>query len=249
MLACLHSRTARALFCIGTFALLASRPASVLSQPSPNKGQLGAAIAAFEHSDLARARELVQDYLSLHPGAAAAWNLKGMIDDSQKDFEAGGKDFEKALQLAPSASVYTNLGNHFLLVRRPARARQAFGEALQLDPHHFSARFNLLNLVLNEAPCHGSENREPMELLDRKPPRGGAGIPGRGAQSRPPAPECAQQAMDLLQGFSTAELKRPIVAALRVRGLLAAGQTREAIQAAQKAMRDSPRDLKLAYSL
>jgi len=244
---CLRPPIARAFFCLSACLFLVARPASILSQTS-SKERLGPAITAFEHSDLTRAQKLVQDYIALHPGDAAAWNLKGMISDSQKDFEAGGKDFKKALQLAPSASVYTNLGNHYLLVQDPSLARQAFGKALQLDPHHFSARFNLLNLVLNGAPCRQS-SRQPVEPLDRRSPSGRSGAALPGAQHGASAPECAQQAMKLLKGFSAEELKRPIVAALRVRGLLAAGQNRQAVQVAQQAMSDSPRDLKLAYSL
>ena len=247
VLTCLRSPIARAFFCIGACLLLFARPVSILSQSSTREG-LGAAITAFEHSNLVRAQKLVQDYLALHPGDAAAWNLKGMIADSQKDFEAGGKDFKKALQLAPSASVYTNLGNHYLLVQDPSLARQAFGKALQVDPHHFSARFNLLNLVLNEAPCRQG-SRQPAEPLDGKSSAGMPGTTPPGPQRAESAPECAQQAMELLKGFSTEELRRPIVAALRVRGLLAAGQKRQAVQAAQNAMADSPRNLKLAYSL
>lgn len=220
------------------------------AQSSAGERQLGPAIAAFERSDLAGAKRLVQEYLQVHPQDAAAWNLKGLVDDSLKNFEAGGKDFETALHLSPSASAYTNLGNHFLLIHSPAQASKAFVEAMRLDPAHFSARFNLLNLVLNQPACRQNESQGISEsfsgAMGPAPDHTHGSGPRQGAD---PTQTCAQGALDLVKGFSPNDLKRPEVSVLRVRALLAAGQLDAASQAAQRAIAASPGDSRLAYTL
>lgn len=245
-----HSRTSRVLYIICALALSASRPTPVRSQSSLEDQQLDAAIAAFERSDLSTARKLVQDCLAQNPRSAAAWNLKGLIDDSQKDFDSGGKDFVTALHLSPSASVYTNLGNHYLLLQDVVRARQAFAEALRLDPRHFTARFNLLTLVLNQAPCRQLESpAPPVTLTGNMAPAASLNQTSQGMRHGEASQACAQEALNLTKGLSPKELERPEVVALHVQALLAAGQPSAAALEAHKAMVRSPRDAKLAYSL
>jgi tetratricopeptide (TPR) repeat protein len=245
-----YSWVRRLLYFITILPLVTFRALPVQSQDSPGDRQLDAAVAAWQRSDVDGARKLVEDYLAQHPRSAAAWNLKGMIDDAQKDFSSGGKDFETALRLAPSASIYTNLGNHYLLLQDPVRARQAFGSALRLDPHHFSARFNLLSLVLDEAPCRQTQGQGlpqafPANLGTAAPPN----HTSRAARQGEAQPACAQEALALVKGLAPKDLERPEVALLQVRALLAAGQPSSAVSVAQRAMAHSPRDCKLAYSL
>ncbi len=155
----MQRRAARHGICVAAAVFILSSPAALLKgrAPSPSASApssgLSAAIEAFEHSDLASAERLTQAFLKAHPQSAAAWNLKGLIDDREKHFSSGERDFETALRLAPSASIYTNLGNHYVIMNEPQRAQQAFLQALRLNPRHFSARFNLLNLVLSAPAC------------------------------------------------------------------------------------------------
>ncbi len=143
---------AAALLILCSQAALLEGRASSPAASAPSSG-LSAAIEAFEHSDLPSAERLTQAFLKAHPQSAAAWNLKGLINDREKHFSSGERDFETALRLAPSASIYTNLGNHYVITNEPQRAQQAFLQALRLNPHYFSARFNLLNLVLSAPAC------------------------------------------------------------------------------------------------
>jgi tetratricopeptide (TPR) repeat protein len=244
------SHMLRTLCGIVALALAAVEPATAWAQASGSEPQLDKAIAAFERSDFSGAGALVQNYLIRHPQDAAAWNLKGLIDDSQKDYAAGGKDFETALRFSPSASVYTNLGNHFLLVHQPAGAKEAFSEALRLDPHHFSARFNLLNLALNEPSCRENQGNQIFGLSHNIAE--GSGEHHQSAktdEAMGSVPDCARQALELIKGFSPPELKRPEVSALQVRALLAAGRRSDAVDAARRVISAEPGNSKLAYSL
>ncbi len=232
---------------VGGLAFLARRDGRAQSSPTHEQG-LDAAIQAFERSDLASAQRLTRAYLAGDPRSAAAWNLKGLIDDAEGNFESGGKDFVAALRLGASASVYTNLGNHFLLLHDTARAREAFFQALQLDPHHFSARLSLAHLVLSGPACGqlpAVQQRQSPDQVQALPSRPRPTPPPGKAENR----NCAREALSLIRGFSASDLKRPSVEVLHVRALLAAGQRAEAVRAADTALAHGPRNPKLAYSL
>lgn len=173
--------------------------------------------------------------MALHPRSAAAWNLEGLIQDAQRHFKGGERAFETALRLAPSVATYNNLGNHFVLTGQPGKAERAYRSALRLDPHHLSSRISLIALLLK--PCLSSDT-----VADRFADR------ERGAASKRVS-ACGGQALPLFAGFSTQDLALPEVEYLRVKALLAAGQTDKALQTARGAMERSPNDPKLSYSV
>ncbi len=194
---------------------LALLAALVLAAGLPAHAQqdtgLDNAIQAFRSADLVRAQSLLSDYLAAHPRSPAAWNLQGLIADSQKRFAEGERAFRKALELQPSASVYNNLGNHLLLVDQPEEAAQSFRKALELDPRHFSSRYNLISLLLAGKGCS--------------------------AAAPPAAPvTCPQESLGLFAGFSSAERKSPDVVTLHVRALLASGEETQALGEARSAL-------------
>lgn len=188
--------------------------------PAPAEQNLESAIQAFERSDLARAAALVKAYLAGHPKSAAAWNLRGLIEDSQRRFDEGERSFQEALRLSPSASVYNNLGNHHLLVHRPAEAAKNFQQALRLEPGHFPSRLSLISLFAEGQGCSS------------------------GAAS-----DCAREALALFEGFTGDQQKLPEVEALRARALLAAGEKEHAFAAATSAVAANSGNARLAYTL
>lgn len=202
------------------------------SRSNPQDAGLEGAIQAFEQSNLARAQALLRDYLASHPKSAAAWNLQGLLYDTQRRFEEGERALQSALTLEPSAAVYNNLGNHALLVGRPEEAVKDFRAALRLDPHHLSARLNLVSLLVQGRGCAPS-----AELgTDASP----AEVPSRA---------CAEQSLAFWNGFSPKEQQQPEIQLLHVRALLAAEQSSRALDAAKLALRTSQHSSKLASAL
>jgi tetratricopeptide (TPR) repeat protein len=58
------------------------------------------------------------------------------------------------------ARVHNNLGHAYLLAQRHAEARREFGTALQLDPRHYRALYNLYRLD-DELTSSGDRNALP----------------------------------------------------------------------------------------
>src|SRR5581483_7540612 len=84
-----------------------------------------------------------REYLRHYPGRAdALQNLAILHLHAGRAEEARG-ELETAIKAAPSADLYYDLGNVHLKAGDPDRAAGAYRRALEYDPKHPEARFNL----------------------------------------------------------------------------------------------------------
>jgi tetratricopeptide (TPR) repeat protein len=142
---------------------------------------LGNRPQAIDHFKAAAA--LRQDYPEAHA------NYGAILADAD-DFPAAVQELELAVRFAPrSAGIWLDLGNAYRGLQEFAKAEEAYGRALQLDPALNDARFNLAVLYL-DVPKAGLAAVQRLEQglgwFDAFQRAAGGRLPqGRGARARP----------------------------------------------------------------
>lgn len=108
------------------------------------------------------AKTMTLDILQRSPGADA-YNLLGIIESEEQDYQNALDSFQKALQLAPQSSqAHNNIGNVYLSEKKFDLAEKDFRIVLRLDPQNQDANYNLgLLLIAKGSPA------EAIEHLDR----------------------------------------------------------------------------------
>ncbi len=72
-----------------------------------------AAVAAFEHGDVASAETILHGLLRSRPNDPAALGLLGAVLDTEKKYGEAESTYKRALQFAPkSATLLNNFANH-----------------------------------------------------------------------------------------------------------------------------------------
>lgn len=144
--------------------------------PSP----IDQAAAALESGQLQDAERLLRAAIRAQPDDARAAGLLGVVLDQLKRYDEAGPLLERAAALAPgSASVWNNLGNHYLATANSERARAAFLKVIALQPAHPNA-----NLQLARLAAAGRQGPEILRCLDRLPPAAAAVVEVRLLRAR-----------------------------------------------------------------
>jgi tetratricopeptide (TPR) repeat protein len=148
-------------FCL-PFAVLACvagvpAPAPAQQRATPPAAGVSASTASLaraadflRHGQPQEAEKLLSALVKAEPGSAAAWNLLGAALDEQDKHEQAQVAFDQAARLAPrSASVWNNLGNHYVACGNPAKALDSFRKVLALDPAHPNANLQLARIAVD----------------------------------------------------------------------------------------------------
>ena len=100
-----------------------------------NRNALGAALATFN--------QLIQNV----PDFAEAWNKRATLHYLMRNFEASEADIRKTLELEPfHFGALSGLGLVYLGQGRYEQARNAFNDALEVNPHMSAVRSNVEQL-------------------------------------------------------------------------------------------------------
>jgi tetratricopeptide (TPR) repeat protein len=97
------------------------------------------------------AKQKVQEELAKGPKSVEGYNLLGIIEVSQKNFDAALDAFGRALKLNPSSSrTKINLGNLFIAQQKLDLAETKFREVLRTEPANADANYNLGLILLGK---------------------------------------------------------------------------------------------------
>lgn len=106
---------------------------------------------AFEKSDLAKVRTLLQKALKIAPKNTSAQTLAGVLSDREGDYETAEKHFALAAKLAPGLpEARNNYGAILLRLNRSAEAAREFEASLRANPNQSSALVNLAQIRFAE---------------------------------------------------------------------------------------------------
>jgi tetratricopeptide (TPR) repeat protein len=126
----------------GVLALLSVAPLG-LAQQKPDTSPFRSAESLLAEHRLAEARTEALEQLKTHP-SVEGYNLLGIIQSDQQDYEAAIASFQQALRLSPrSTRTLNNLGNAYAAQKRFDLAESEFRTVLRMDPANADANYNL----------------------------------------------------------------------------------------------------------
>ena len=135
-------------------ALLVAVPVVLLAQPTQRRTPrqdpaLRAAESLVQQGQLAEAKARTQQFLETHVSSIDAYNLLGIICNSQRDYDGARAAFERALALdSNSVKTHINLANLYASAGKADLAEQEFRRALAVAPSNRDANYNLGLLLL-----------------------------------------------------------------------------------------------------
>ncbi|MGA8090267.1 MAG: tetratricopeptide repeat protein [Terracidiphilus sp.] len=124
-----------------------------LAQQAPTKHSDDFAEAAMlaQQGRIAEAKTATLEALQHHPSSVEGYNLLGIIETNQQDYEGALEAFKKALRIAPnSVKTYNNIGNAYVAIKNLASAEKAFRMGLHLDPENQDGNYDLGVLLMME---------------------------------------------------------------------------------------------------
>ena len=122
-------------------------------------------VADFDEQRYAEAEQTLWPALAEHPRDDRALVLMGVILDAQERFAEAETFYRRALTLAPnSASLYSNLANHYLAQGQSEKAHAAYLRAVELDPANRNANSQLAQISVTQ-----KKGLEALHYLDRLP--------------------------------------------------------------------------------
>ena len=105
--------------------------------------------------------------MRLDPRSVAGYNLLGIIETQDKNFNSAAEAFEQALRLDPkSTETLNNLANSYVQQKKFDLARSEYLAALRIDPRNRDANYNLGLVLLAEG-----RPAEAIPYLERVTPR------------------------------------------------------------------------------
>lgn len=111
---------------------------------------LQAAESLLRQGRLDEAKAAVQADLQAQAPSVEAYNLLGIVDTEQQNYQEALAAFQKALQLSPgSVKTLNNLGAFYLAQKKLELAEKEFRAGLRLDPENRDGHYNL-GLILME---------------------------------------------------------------------------------------------------
>jgi tetratricopeptide (TPR) repeat protein len=111
----------------------------------------------IEEHRFAEAKTETLDQLERQPTSVEGYNLLGIIETDQHDYEAALASFQKALRLSPnSTKTHNNLGNLYVAEKNADLAEKEFRIVLGIDPSNGEANYNLGVLLLMKGSAGGA---------------------------------------------------------------------------------------------
>lgn len=106
------------------------------------------AIEYARQGNIGDARRLAEANLESDPDDAETWHLLGVLDNIAGSPAEAIEHFQRAIALDPKVAKYhCNFGNALLKTSRAADAERAYRRALELEPGHTAAAYNLASLL------------------------------------------------------------------------------------------------------
>jgi tetratricopeptide (TPR) repeat protein len=125
------------IFMVLTFAALSFGAESAIEY-------LRAALDAIRLGDFTGAQANIEESLRLDPNSAAAYDLLGIAYDGQRHDVEAESAFRNAMRLNPGlVAAHNDFGRYLYRVGRSPAAIEEFSKALVIDPHNFTANYNL----------------------------------------------------------------------------------------------------------
>jgi Tfp pilus assembly protein PilF len=110
----------------------------------PATESLRAALDAIRLGDFALAETRIKESLRLDPNSAAAYDLLGIAHDGQRQDVEAESAFRNAIHLNRRfIPAHNDFGRHLYRAGHPQAAIEEFSKALAIDPHNFTANYNL----------------------------------------------------------------------------------------------------------
>lgn len=110
------------------------------------------AIDFARNGKLDEARSLAKENLANHPDDAETWHLLGLLDNMTGSPASAIERFQRAIALNPNVAKYhSNFGNALLQTNQKVEAEREYRLALELEPGHQSAAFNLASLLSEQS--------------------------------------------------------------------------------------------------
>jgi len=172
-----------------------------------------------------------REYLRFHPGQVDALQNLAVLHLRAGRLEEARTGFEAAIKAGPSADLYYDLGNVHLKAGDPDRAIAAYRRALEYDPRHPSAPFNLA-LVLEQS----GKRAEAVAILAQTGSVAPGAIRLRARMEAMLGGLEADRAMDLARSSSDEELVTEVASGFR-----RAGEMEKALALLDRAVELMPR--------
>jgi tetratricopeptide (TPR) repeat protein len=131
------------------------RQAPTKQSAKPSSPLLAEAEGLLREGHVAEAKSKIQEELQRNPSNAEGYQLLGVANVNEKDFDAALEAFRQALQLAPnSARTRNNLANIYVAQGKLDLAEKEFRTVLRAAPANRDANYNLgLVLLAEGAPA------------------------------------------------------------------------------------------------
>ena len=139
--------------------LLSSAFSAAIAQKvsPPENPALRSIEALIQQGRLAEAKTAALDFVGQNPSSATGYNLLGVIEAQQRDFDDAISSLQKAAHLEPqSAEPHNNLGNVYVAEKKLDLAEGEFRAALRLEPANSNANYNLGVLLLARNDAAGA---------------------------------------------------------------------------------------------
>jgi len=132
----------------GIILLLGTAGLHCAAQHTTKTSPLREAESLLAAHRLSEARTAALEQVKQHP-TVDAYNLLGIIESNQQDYQAALDSFEHALRLNPrSTRTLNNLGNAYAAQNDRVQAQNEFRTVLRIDPANADANYNLGILLM-----------------------------------------------------------------------------------------------------
>jgi len=139
---------------------------SVLLEQNPSnaRAMMGLASCYYNIWDFKNAESILNQLLDIHPTYAEAMGLKGMISWRNNDLEKADRYLSRGLLLdAKSAQLHNYMGIVHHSRQKLQEAAKEFRQAVDLDPRHAEAQFNLAVVLATSSPSDITSARKYYE--------------------------------------------------------------------------------------
>ena len=137
-------------------------------KPQDAHGKLALGAALFKAKDHTAAVKVLREAVKHPETAATAHYYLGSIARQQGQLDEALGELERALKAKPAyPDALAELGQCYLIRRDYERAGQYLRRALELEPNHYAANFNLLNLYARTKDGREAEQAKRFEEVQK----------------------------------------------------------------------------------
>jgi tetratricopeptide (TPR) repeat protein len=230
---------------VGAVAVLCA----VMALPNaalPSSNHLQTAIELINQGDLEGAEKEARLALNSPEERAPAWSVLGTIRVQQKKYDEGVEFLRRAITLNPRlVGARVTLGGVYVLQGKKDPAREAFTEAVRLDPSNFNAHFDLAQLESDSGNYRASlEAAKPIASALKRSPEGLVLLSTDYSELQ------QKDSLEaLVPEWNALADSPPELAAAFATVLIKNGSGREAIEILEKARSTSPHSFDVALAL